>query len=77
MPKSLAHLETALDTFHQQRARFNVSRVAVAMRSEQWPTALETEFEYRVAARALMRLVCSERCFDGYSAVLQLQEATC
>ncbi len=77
MPKPLTHLGTALDTFHQQHARFNVSRVAVAMLSEQWSTALETEFEYRVAAGALMRLVSSERCFDGYSTVLQFQEATC
>ena len=77
MPKSLAHLETALDTFHQQRARFNVFSVAVAMPSEQSPTILETEFEYQVAEGALMRLACSERCFDSDSAVLQLQEATC
>ena len=77
MPKPLAHFETALDTFHQQRARFNVFSVAVAMPSEQSPTVLETEFEYRVAEGALMRLACSERCFDSDSAVLQLQEATC
>ena len=77
MPKPLAHFETALDTFHQQRARFNVLSVAVAMPSEQWPTILETEFEYRLAEGELIRLACSERCFDRDSAVLQLQEATC
>lgn len=49
MPQPLAHLNTDPDTFHQQLAGFNVSRIAVAVPSAQWVVELETELEYRVA----------------------------
>jgi len=37
------------DLFHQQLARFNLSRVAVAVPDSQWQHALETEITFRVA----------------------------
>ena len=49
MPNPLTHLEIDPNTFHQQLARFNVSRLAVVAPSGHWVKALETELEYRVA----------------------------
>ncbi len=49
MPKLLEHPDADPDTFHQQLAHFNVSRVAVAMPTARWLANLETEFEYRTA----------------------------
>ncbi len=49
MPKLLDHPDADPDTFHQQLAHFNVSRIAVAMPSARWLANLETEFEYRAA----------------------------
>ena len=49
MPNPLTHLEIDPNTFHQQLARFNVSRLAVGEPSGHWVKALETELEYRVA----------------------------
>ena len=49
MPHPLANPDADHNTFHQQLARFNVSRMAVAMPSAQWLPTLKTEFEHRTA----------------------------
>ena len=37
------------DFFHQQLARFNLSRVAVAVPDSQWQNTLQTEMDFRIA----------------------------
>lgn len=37
------------DAFHQQLARFNLSRVAVAVPDSQWQDSLQTEMDFRLA----------------------------
>jgi hypothetical protein len=49
MLKPFAQSDADPDSFHQQLAHFNVSRVAVQMPSVQWATELQTELDWRLA----------------------------